>query len=352
MRNTLIFLLMGATPALALGMALLRSDVQANDELTVLVGIALAGLLAGLLLLLNGQRHLKRLARNAACTVAGRRDQVAPLTGGAAKPLREIDRDIRALAAESDKHKRNFTELANRVRQHTTKIKAMQKKLEQESALRNYLARYVGNDVIEQIILSQKADPLKNERCEATLLFADIRSFTTLSENMSPEEIIAMLNEYFDVMVAIIFKHGGILDKFIGDELMAVFPSRHEDNAIAPLAAVRAAQDMQEKIGALMQERNARGRPVFQVGIGVNTGRVVVGNVGARNRMDYTVIGDTVNVAARLEQMADGGEILVGEQTHARCKHAVLMRKKGEIKVRNRDEPVGCFEVVKQSSLA
>ncbi len=312
-----------------------------------IAALAVIGLLICLIKLSGNRKHLRSLADASSLIAAGKLREAKTLSDGAPPELQQIEQNIRTLVAEADKGKRNFAELVNRFKQHAAKMNALTEKLKRESVLRDYLARYVGNDVIEQMILSQDADPLKNERCESTLLFADIRSFTTLSEGMSPEEVIAMLNEYFDSMVDIIFKHGGILDKFVGDELMAVFSSQ-TDKTAGPLAAVHTAVDMQKRISELMQERNARGQPVFQVGIGINTGSVVTGNVGARNRMDYTVIGDTVNVAARLEQMAEGGEVIVAEQTHAYCKHAVPMREKGAIKVKNRDEPVKCYEVVKK----
>ncbi len=347
MRSLLIFSLLGLIPTLMGVALLLQSSITPDTTVIAMGATALFSLLAGLALLIGNFGHVRRLARFASLIAAGRGKEAQRLSKRAPAELHQLEQSVRTLAAEADKGKRNFAELVARVKQHTTKMQALKEKLKRESVLRAYLARYVGNDVIEQMILSQQEDPLKNERTEATLLFADIRSFTTLSENMSPEDIIAMLNEYFDAMVGIIFKHNGILDKFVGDELMAVFPSR-TDKIAAALDAIHTAQEMQENIGRLMQDRNTRGFPVFQVGIGINTGNVVVGNVGAKNRMDYTVIGDTVNVAARLEQIAEGQEILVGEQTRNYCKHAILMREKGEISVKNRTEPVKCYEVVKK----
>jgi len=349
MRTGLIFILLGLVLAAA-SIALLLQGGASPDLITAgLAGVALISMLSGIGLLLAQGRHIRHLAQSTGLIAAGKRKEAEALSKGAPDELQQVEQHVRSLAAEVDKGKRNFAELVGRVKQHVARMDALKEKLKREGVLRDYLARYVGNDVIEQMILSQDADPLKNERCEATLLFADIRSFTTLSEGMTPENIIAMLNEYFDAMVGIIFKHGGILDKFVGDELMAVY-SPQNDKTAAPLAAVRTAIEMQQHLGKLMQDRNARGLPVFQIGIGINTGSVVVGNVGAKNRMDYTVIGDTVNVAARLEQMADGQEIIVGEQTHAYTRHAVMMREKGSIKVKNRDEPVKCYEVVVKSA--
>lgn len=350
MRNGLTVLLLGIVPLGAGVAAFMLSGATPDTVIMGLGAAAVVSLLAGMATLQGGgsNKHAVRLAEITGLIAAGKRREAGELDKAAPAELQQIDQNVRRLAGEVDKAKRNFAELVNRVKQHSARMDALKEKLKREGVLRAYIARYVGNDVIEQMILSQDADPLKNERCEATLLFADVRSFTTLSEGMTPEDIIAMLNEYFDAMVGIIFKHGGILDKFVGDELMAVF-SPQADKRAAPLAAVHTAIDMQQHLGKLMQDRNARGLPVFQVGIGINTGSVVVGNVGAKNRMDYTVIGDTVNVAARLEQMAEGGEIIVGEQTHAYTRHSVLMREKGSIKVKNRDEPVKCYEVAAKS---
>lgn len=125
---------------------------------------------------------------------------------------------------------------------------------------------------------------------------------------------------------------------------MAAF--RRGEDEEGPIRAVSAAVAMQKRIREMMEERNSRGEQVFEVGIGINTGQVVMGNVGAKNRLDYTVIGDTVNVAARLEQMAEGQEIIVSEDTRKYCGDRFAMREKGEITVKNRELPVKCYEVI------
>ena len=249
------------------------------------------------------------------------------------------------LLEELEKSRRNFMEVTNRMLAYSNELDVYKEKLAKESTLRGYLARYVGGNVVERMARTRKEDLLGNERCEATLLFADICSFTTISERTDPEETIALLNAYFDPMVEIVLKHGGRVDKFVGDELMAVF-CHQPDGQVTALNAVSAAIAMRKKVREMMQERNARGKQVFEVGIGVNSGQVVMGNVGGKNHMDYTVIGDAVNVAARLEQMAHGQEIIVGEDTYWHCKERIPMREKGQISVRNRALPVRCYEVL------
>ncbi len=341
----IIFILMAFAPWIMGGYLVLQAHVNVVFVLVALAVFTLLIVFPGFFLVRRFIRQLRSLIESTGAVGAGKAGQPLVVDESAPNELYELAGHFNTLLREVDRHKRNFREVTDRMLAYTNELDTYKQKLKEESILRAYLARYVGEDVVEQMILSHKEDPLKNERCEATLLFADIRSFTTISERMNPEEIISMLNEYFDAMVDIIFKHGGILDKFVGDELMAVFRQR-PDKAEGPMNAVSAAVGMRKRLRDLMQERNSRGKQVFEVGIGVNTGQVVMGNVGAKNRLDYTVIGDTVNVAARLEQMAEGQEIIVGEDTWQYCREHIPMREKGEITVKNRALPVKCYEVL------
>jgi len=155
-----------------------------------------------------------------------------------------------------------------------------------------------------------------------------------------------MLNQFFSDMVEIIFKNNGVLDKFIGDNLMALFGFIPSDNA-PPVDAIQAAIEMQEATKRLMKEWKKEQKETFEIGIGINTGIAIAGNVGSANRIDYTVIGDCVNVAARFEQMAKGGEIVIGEQTYRQVKGVFPIQKKGEISAKNKTEPVKCYNVLK-----
>ena len=168
---------------------------------------------------------------------------------------------------------------------------------------------------MEKLIATRDSVPLENERKEVTILFADIRSFSILAETMATEEVLSMLNQVFNAMVDIIFRNNGILDKFVGDELMAVFGLIASESS-HPYDPIQAAIEVQDATEDLMKARAKQGKETFEIGIGVNTGSVMVGNVASENRMDYTVIGDSVNVAARLEQIAQGGEIIIGEETY------------------------------------
>lgn len=220
------------------------------------------------------------------------------------------------------------------------------KETKEEEELRKKLSRYVGANLVEKLINSKNSVFLENERKEVTILFADIRSFTTIVERMEAEDVVSMLNQFFGLMVDVIFRNNGVLDKFVGDQLMAVFGLLSSDST-PPNDAIKGAIEMQDVTENLMETRKKQGLDIFKIGIGINTGSAIVGNVGSENRMDYTVIGDIVNVAARLEQMAKGGEIIIGEQTYHQTHGRFRIKKRGEISVKNKIKPVICYEVLR-----
>jgi adenylate cyclase len=185
---------------------------------------------------------------------------------------------------------------------------------------------------------------LTGERREVTVLFCDIRGFTSMSERLTPEQVVGALNEFYALMFETIFKHDGTLNKFLGDAVMAVFgaPIAHPDHAAR---AVKAALDMRQAVAELGKRRRAIRKQPFEVGIGVSLGEVVAGSVGTEERMEYTVIGDSVNVASRLQDRARPGSILLSKSTYDAVRDLVDAKPLGAIRVRGKEERVEVYEV-------
>lgn len=194
-------------------------------------------------------------------------------------------------------------------------------------------------------MISQDSQLLKNERKDVTIMFADIRSFTALSEHMEPEEVVAMLNEFFSIMTDILFKYNGMLDTFVGDQIMAVF-GHIADEKSGARSAVQAGVAMQKATAKLMKKRAKNNQPLFEMGIGINTGSAILASVGSDNRKDYKVIGDTVNTVARLESHAAGREIVIGERTSGYLPKKLPRSARQELKMRNRSEPLVCYTLI------
>lgn len=219
--------------------------------------------------------------------------------------------------------------------------------MEQEQRrLQQQFQVYVPPHVLASVLENPGVLQLGGTRREVTVLFADIRGFTALSELLQPEQVVDLLNEYFSAMTDIIFKFEGMVDKFIGDQIMAVFnvPLIQGDHA---LRAVKAALQMQQRLQQLHRRWVKEGKPCFTIGIGIETGVVVVGNIGSDRRMDYSVIGDAVNVAARLEELCRdlGADILIGERTYQRVKDVVQATPIGEVLARGRLTPLRAYRV-------
>src|SRR5262245_25941559 len=199
--------------------------------------------------------------------------------------------------------------------------------------LRETLSRYLSPQVMAQVLADTDLRSLRSARREVTVFFADLRNFTAFAERHQPEEVVDVLNEYFEIMVHVLFEHQGTLDKFLGDGLLALFgtPLEQVDHR---QRAVQAALDIQRAATALNAVRRRRGQPTLHLGIGINSGEAIVGNIGSEKRMEYTVVGDMVNVAQRLQTQAGSGEILVGASLFPHVQHLVSIYDTVETSVR------------------
>lgn len=214
--------------------------------------------------------------------------------------------------------------------------------------VKRLFGQYVSKDVFEHLVAHPELARLGGQRREMTVLFSDIRGFTTVTERGQPEEIVGMLNEYFSRMVDIVFRHKGTLDKFVGDMVMALFNAplddpRHADHA------VEAAIDMMAELEVLNARWRGEGRfDKLDIGIGINTGPMIAGNIGSEAIMSYTVIGDAVNLGSRLESLNKqyGTRVIISDATRRQLTGRYHFRPLGDVVVKGKSEPVAIFEVV------
>jgi adenylate cyclase len=208
-------------------------------------------------------------------------------------------------------------------------------------------SRFVSKDVYDQLMADPARARIGGARRDMTVLFSDIRGFTTFTERGQAEDVVSQLNEYFSGMVAVIFRSRGTVDKFVGDMVMALFGAPLEDPDHAD-HAVQAALGMLGALRELNTRWAAAGRPALDIGIGLNSGDMVAGNIGSDTIMSYTVIGDAVNLGSRLESLNKEyrTHIIISEATRARLKGRYDMRPLGTVTVKGKSEAVAIFEVL------
>jgi adenylate cyclase len=213
--------------------------------------------------------------------------------------------------------------------------------------MKKLFGQYVSKDVYEQLVANPGLAQLGGHRRDMTVLFSDIRGFTTLTERGQPEEVVGMLNEYFTRMVEIVFRHHGTLDKFVGDMVMALFGAPLDDPDHAD-HAVEAALEMIDALHELNARWHAAGRTELDIGIGINTGPMIAGNIGSEAIMSYTVIGDAVNLGSRLESLNKqyGTRIIISKMTRDRLSGGYRVRPLGDVVVKGKTQPVEIFELV------
>ncbi|MDA8423469.1 MAG: adenylate/guanylate cyclase domain-containing protein [Nitrospiraceae bacterium] len=214
--------------------------------------------------------------------------------------------------------------------------------------IRKMFSSYVSKRIVDELIRDPSKAKLGGDRKEITVLFSDIRGFTTFSEKHQPEEVVSLLNEYLGAMTEIVFEHEGTLDKFVGDAIMALWgaPIGQPDHAER---AVKCALAMIDKLKQLQAKWASEGKYVIDIGIGINTGDMVVGNMGAEGKkMDYTVIGDNVNLGARLEGLTRkyNNHIIISEYTYGKVKDIVVAKELDSVTVKGKENPVVVYDLV------
>jgi adenylate cyclase len=268
-------------------------------------------------------------------------------------PLWRKDKVIGVIQLDSIRFDNQFTqddlELLKAIGSQVSMIieqSALNERIREEERMRNRLQRFHSPQVIEMILKGGEKtidDIMEPKELTATILFTDIVDFTPLSERMPPREVNIILNRYFSRMTDIVFSYDGTLDKYIGDGLMAVFgaPIEKPDDAER---AIRAALEIKKQLTSMMKNTSQENR--FDIRIGLNTGRVVAGNIGSPKRMEYTVIGDPVNIASRLESIAEPNQILIGEETSSLVSGKFKIRQIGTRKVKGKSSEIVVYEVL------
>lgn len=267
-----------------------------------------------------------------------------------------VSRPIRELTQAMEKvHEGNFDVsvpvLSNdELGELSTGFNGMVAGLKEKDFIKDTFGRYVSRQVMEEILNGKVV--LGGEKRIVTILFSDIRDFTRISENLLPEEVIVMLNEYLRAMVDVILSNGGVPDKFLGDGIMAIYgaPMAYGDDAER---AVRTAIAMRERLQEINEKRTESGKEAFRIGIGIHTGEVVMGNIGHIEKMEYTAIGDTVNVASRIENLTKEiqCDILVSESTYEYLPEIFDVNRHGPFELKGRSSLITVYEVLKEKDL-
>jgi class 3 adenylate cyclase/predicted Ser/Thr protein kinase len=313
----------------AVGIVRPESDALADYQATrrSLVGAAAIALAFALVLALTSARAIAKpvLLLVERARLIGRRDWAhVKADSGRGDEIGELDRAMVTMA----------TDLEQKERELAAEIK-----------LRADLARFVSPEIVDGIVRGEHDLALGGRRAEVTVLFADVVAFTPLAEKRPAEEVVQILNELFTLLTEIVFRHGGMVDKFVGDSVMAVFgaPVPAADHAAR---ALRTAEDIMRLLDTAAEAwRRERGTEI-RLAIGINTGQAIVGNIGSERRMEYTAIGDAVNVAARLESMAAPNQVLVGAATAEKVGEAFALERLGPRKLPGREEEVVVYELV------
>ena len=294
----------------------------------------------------------ERFQASESMKVSGLRSAMcAPLTGSGGELFGMLYVDNMAKPAAFSQEEMNvFAVIATQAAAAIDNAMSHQK-IADQAVQQKALERFLSPDVVEMIAKDPHGIRLGGVNQKVTVMFADIRGFTSLAEKMPPERVVEILDDYFTRVTEIIFEHSGMLDKYLGDGVMAVFGAPFSKGADA-MHAVRAAVAIQRMVKDLNKEAAGRGWPMFHVGIGINTGVVTAGNIGSPRRLDYTVVGDTVNVAARLMSNAEPGQILLTDATKDELAGgSFLVSPLPPLKVKGKAEALNVYSLERRASV-
>jgi len=254
--------------------------------------------------------------------------------------------------AEGDLEQRLAVDRGDEVGVLADAFNVMTHGLRERERIRHTFARYVSDQVAERILKEEDELDLAGELRRVTVLFLDIRGFTALAEFLHPRGVVALLNDYFEIIIEIVFRLEGTVNKFIGDSIMAIYgaPAPLE---MPELRAVMTAVEIQRAVGEYNWKRMQAGKPVVHFGIGVHSGEAIAGNIGSARRMEYTVIGRDVNLAQRIEASTKEGQVLISDQTARQVWDSVELEQREAVFMKGIVEPIQLWEVtgLKVSSL-
>jgi adenylate cyclase len=278
------------------------------------------------------------------------------LSSRASRPLTELKRVLDSIA-NGDLKARANVETKDEFGEVAQSVNTMADGLAERDRVKSAFARYVSQQVMDSVLTSDSGSLLRGDRRRITVLFSDIRGFSKISEKLAPEKVVQLLNDYFELMVEVVFRNHGTLDKFMGDGLMAIFGAP-ENDPYQEENALKAAIEMQQELAKLQARWEGDGIHIC-IGVGIHSGPAIVGTIGSSRRMEYTAIGDTVNVASRLQTATKelGANILISEHTYYGAKGAFAFRNMGTVMIRGREEPLTVYaldvaspEIVQDSS--
>ncbi|MCP4666007.1 MAG: adenylate/guanylate cyclase domain-containing protein [Deltaproteobacteria bacterium] len=258
--------------------------------------------------------------------------------------LQDNDPDARKIPLSGDTPREIKEIVSSRSRMLETIFKISEERLHLVDFIRDTFGRYLSKKVVDEILESPEGQKIGGRREKVTILMSDLRGFTSLSETKDPEEMVLLLNRYLERMSKVILGYDGMIDEFIGDAILAVFgvPEKRNDD---PFRAVACAIAMQNSLRELNEEIVNEGYPPLEMGIGINTGSVIVGNLGSEMRMKYGIVGATVNTAARIESNTIGGQVLIGESTYELVKDLVTTEPPQTAMMKGLRKPLVSFPV-------